>query len=122
MANPTNLFYTKAHLWINKEEGTVGITDYAQDELGDILYVDLPSEGDSFSAGDKFTEVESSKTTVELNLPFDGTVAAVNEDLDDSPENINEDAFGTMIAKFDITSELSDVLTAEEYDAFIETL
>lgn len=122
MANPTNLFYTKQHLWVNKEEGSVGITDYAQDSMGDILFVDLPEEGSTYSKGDTFSELESSKTNVELILPFDGEVKEANETLDDEPEAINEDAFGTWIAKFEITSELEDVMTASEYDAYLETL
>ncbi len=122
MSNPTNLFYTKQHLWVNKEEGSVGITDYAQDSMGDILFVDLPEEGAAFSKGDSFSELESSKTNVELVLPFDGEVTEANEALDDEPEAINEDAFGTWIAKFEIKSELEDVMTAAEYDAYLETL
>ncbi len=122
MSNPTNLLYTKEHLWINKEEGTVGITNYAQDSLGDILFVDLPEVGTSFSCGDKFTELESSKTNVELSLPFDGEVLEANEELDDEPEKINEDAFGTWIAKFEIKGELSDVMNASEYVAFVDAL
>ena len=117
-----SLVYTKEHLWINTEEGTVGITDYAQGELGDILFVDLPEEDAEFAAGDKFTELETSKTTVELALPFDGKVIEANEELDDDPENINEDAMAAWIAKFEMTSEPSDVMTASEYEAFIETL
>ncbi len=122
MSNPTNLFYTKQHLWINKEDGSVGITDYAQDSMGDILFVDLPEEGAAFGKGDTFSELESSKTNVELVLPFDGEVTESNEVLDDEPEAINENAFGTWIAKFEIKSELEDVMTAAEYDAYLETL
>ena len=122
MSNPTNLFYTKQHLWVNKEDGSVGITDYAQDSMGDILFVDLPEEGATFGKGDTFSELESSKTNVELALPFDGEVTEANEVLDDEPEAINENAFGTWIAKFEIKSELEDVMTATEYDAYLETL
>ena len=122
MSNPTNLFYTKQHLWINKEEGSVGITDYAQDSMGDILFADLPEEGATFAKGDTFAELESSKTNVELVLPFDGEVKEVNETLDDEPEAINENAFGAWIAKFEITGDLVDVMSATEYDAYLETL
>lgn len=122
MSNPANLVYTKEHLWINKEEGTVGITDYAQESLGDILFVDLPSEGDSFEAGEQFSELESSKTTVELKVPFDGEVVEANEKLDDDPEDINDDAFAAWIAKFNINSDIEGAMTAEEYEAFVETL
>lgn len=117
-----SLVYTKEHLWIDTENGKVGITDYAQGELGDILFVDLPEEDSEFSVGDKFTELETSKTTVELVLPFDGKVVKANEELDDDPENINEDAFGTWIAQFEMTSQPERVMDEAEYKAFIETL
>lgn len=119
---PVNLKYTKEHLWldIDGNSAVVGITDYAQEEMGDILFVDLPEPGDTFSAGDTFSELESSKTTQELNLPFDFEISAVNEELDDSPENINEDAYKNWIVKITF-GEVSGLLSCEEYsDAITE--
>lgn len=117
-----SLVYTKEHVWIDTENNTVGISDYAQGELGDILFVDLPEVDSEFTTGEKFTELETSKTTVELALPFDGKVIEVNEELDDDPENINEDALGTWIAKFEINSPISDVMDSDEYEEYVKTL
>ncbi len=117
---PNNLKYTNDHLWldINGNTATVGITDHAQEEMGDILFVDLPDVGSSFCGGDTFSEIESSKATQELTLAFDFEVTQVNEALDDSPENINEDAYGSWIVKITF-EEYSDLLSAEEYSSVI---
>ncbi len=119
---PKNLLYTSDHLWleIGGNSATVGITDYAQEEMGDILFVDLPEVGGSFSAGDTFCEVESSKTAQELSLPFDFEITDINESLDDSPENINEDAYGNWIVKISFDGEPSGLLSWEEYENSIE--
>ena len=94
MTFPAELKYTSEHVWVKVEGDTakLGITEFAQDQLGDILFVDLPEAGATFSAGDVFTEIESSKTASEVPIPVSGEIVAVNEELDDSPENINEDA------------------------------
>ncbi len=99
---PKELGYTDSHLWINinGDTATVGLTDFAQDRMGDILFIDLPSAGDCFEAGEVFSEVESSKSTQQLTFPFDIEVVEVNGELDDSPENINEDPYGAWIIKF----------------------
>ena len=94
---PADLSYTKDHEWLKAlGDGTalVGITAYAQDALGDVVFVDLPSAGDSFAAGEEFGTVESVKTVSELNMPAAGEVVAVNEDLNDHPEAVNEDPYG----------------------------
>lgn len=121
MIYPNNLKYTNDHIWVKAEGDTVkvGITDFAQDQLGDILFVDLPAEGDTFAKGELFVEVESSKTASELHLPFAGEVVKVNEDLDDSPELLNEDAYANWIVEFkaaDLT-ELDALLSAAAYEA-----
>ena len=106
---PNELKYYTNHLWflIEDDEITVGITDFAQENMGDILFVDLPAAGDTFSAEEVFTELESSKSTQEISMPFDFEVLSVNEELDDSPELINEDAYKHYILF--MTIKLRDV-------------
>lgn len=124
MNHPDELKYTKDHAWVLAEDGTakIGITDYAQEQLGDILYVDLPEVGDTFEAGETLTEVESSKTSSEVPSPVSGEVIAVNEELDDSPENVNEDPYENWIVqlKLEDESELDDLLSADEYESGLE--
>ena len=99
---PANLKYdVEQHLWFDIDGDTVkiGITDFAQDKLGDILYVDLPEEDDEFDEGDEFTEVESGKKATSLEIPFAITVIESNEELDDDPEKVNEDAYAAWIVK-----------------------
>jgi glycine cleavage system H protein len=122
MTYPENLKYTKEHLWVKKDGDTVkiGITDYAQDQLGDILFVDLPSPGDKITAGDTFTEVESSKTASELPAPVSGEIVAVNDELDDSPEKINEGAYDAWIVEVKTDDDLSGLLSAADYQAGLD--
>jgi len=124
MGYPTDLKYTKEHVWVKVEGDNVklGITDYAQDQLGDILFVDLPEVGTTFAAGEVFTEIESSKTASEVPAPVAGEVVAVNEELDDSPENINEDAYAAWIVELKVSnaSELDDLLSASDYESGLE--
>ena len=121
---PSELRYTREHAWIKVEgdEALLGITDYAQEQLGDILYVDLPDAESEITAGENFTEVESSKATSEVPSPLTGTVLEVNEELDDSPENINDDPYEAWIIrlKMDDASQLEGLLTADEYEAGLE--
>ncbi|MCR4772536.1 MAG: glycine cleavage system protein GcvH [Oscillospiraceae bacterium] len=124
MNHPSDLKYTAEHVWVKAEGSTakLGITDYAQDQLGDILYVDLPDVDREFAAGDIFTEVESAKTTSEVPCPVSGKVTAVNEDLDDSPEAINDDAYAAWIIEIELSdpSELDALISASEYEAGLE--
>ncbi len=122
MTYPENLKYTKEHLWVKKDGDTVkiGITDYAQDQLGDILFVDLPSPGDQITAGDTFTEVESSKTASELPAPVSGEIVAVNDELDDSPEKINEAAYEAWIVEVKTDDDLGGLLSAADYQAGLD--
>ncbi|MFW5904007.1 MAG: glycine cleavage system protein GcvH [Candidatus Saliniplasma sp.] len=120
-----DLKYTEKHEWIkiDGEEITYGITDYAQEELGDIVYVELPMEGEEVDKGDVIGVVESVKTVSDLYAPISGTISAVNMNLEGAPEQINEDPFGEgWIAKMEIDSksELEELLTAEEYKAETE--
>ena len=121
MNYPNNLKYTSDHVWVkvDGDKVIVGITDFAQDQLGDVLYVDLPAAGDTFAKGEVFSEVESSKTASELQLPFAGEVLKVNEDLDDSPELLNEDSYTNWIAEFkaEDLSEIDALMSAADYEA-----
>jgi glycine cleavage system H protein len=123
MAYPATYRYTKEHEWISADgaNGTVGITDYAQSSLGDIVFVDLPKVGDPLEAGKIFGSVESVKAVSDLFSPASGTVTAVNDELKDAPERVNADANTTWMLKLTLTnpSELDALLTAEQYEAFV---
>jgi glycine cleavage system H protein len=123
MAYPANYKYTKEHEWIdvNGAKGSVGITDYAQNSLGDIVFVDLPKVGDKLEAGKIFGSVESVKAVSDLYSPVSGTVTEVNETLKDAPEKINADANATWMMKLDVSdpSELEKLLSAADYEKFI---
>ena len=123
---PLELRYSTDHEWVRVEEGgrvRVGITEYAQDALGDVVFVDLPAVGASVAAGDVFGEVESTKSVSELFAPLTGTVVAVNDELESSPERINEDPYGDgWICDLELAdpAQLDDLLTAGAYTALIE--
>lgn len=121
---PADLKYTKEHVWVkvDGDKAKIGVTEYAQDQLGDILFVDLPEEGDSLTKGENFSEIESSKTASELPAPISGEIIAVNADLDDEPEAINDDAFAAWIVEVKIEDEadLADLLDAAAYEAICE--
>jgi glycine cleavage system H protein len=122
MSYPENYRYTKEHEWIKVDGniGTVGITDYAQDSLGDIVFVDLPKVGDSVEAGKSFGSVESVKAVSDLFAPVSGTVTAINEELKDKPEKINSDANTTWILKVELSDEkqVDGLLAAADYEKF----
>ena len=123
MAYPANYKYTKEHEWIdvNGAKGSVGITDYAQNSLGDIVFVDLPKVGDTLEAGKIFGSVESVKAVSDLYSPVSGTVTEVNEALKDAPEKINADANNTWMMKLDVANpaELDGLLSAADYEKFL---
>ncbi|HEY9118006.1 MAG TPA: glycine cleavage system protein GcvH [Roseivirga sp.] len=121
---PADLKYTKDHEWVkvDGDEATVGITDFAQGELGDIVYVEIETEGDTIDANEVFGTVEAVKTVSDLFMPVSGEIVAVNEELEDSPEKVNESPFedGWMIKiKMSDPSEIDGLLSAEEYTAHI---
>jgi glycine cleavage system H protein len=119
---PEDLQYTKSHEWVRIEgdTATIGITDHAQDELGDVVFVELPEEGDTFDAGEPFGTVESVKAVSDLYTPVGGEVVEVNSALEDAPENINEDPYGEgWIVKLRTTDE-ADLLSSEEYEKVVE--
>jgi len=123
MGYPASYKYTKEHEWISVEgtAGTVGITDYAQSSLGDIVFVELPKVGDAVDAGKIFGSVESVKAVSDLYSPVSGTVTAVNEELKDKPEKVNEDANATWMLKLELkdATELDALLSAEAYEKFV---
>ena len=122
MTIPEDLQYTKSHEWVLIEGDTVtiGITDHAQDELGDVVFVELPDEGATFDAGESFGTVESVKAVSDLYTPVGGEVVEVNSTLEDAPENINEDPYGEgWIVKLRTTDE-ADLLSPEEYEKVVE--
>ncbi len=119
---PGDLQYTKSHEWVRREgdAATIGITDHAQDELGDVIFVDLPEKGATFDAGEAFGTVESVKAVSDLYAPVGGEVVEVNEALEETPEKINEDPYGDgWIVKLRAGDE-GDLLSAEEYEKFLE--
>jgi glycine cleavage system H protein len=119
---PEDLQYTKSHEWVRIEgdTATIGITDHAQDELGDVVFVELPEEGATFDAGESFGTVESVKAVSDLYTPVGGEVVEVNSALEDAPENINEDPYGEgWIVKLRTTDE-ADLLSPEEYEKVVE--
>ena len=122
MSVPQELQYTKSHEWVRVENdvATVGITDHAQEELGDVVFVELPEEGDSLSAGDTFGTIESVKAVSDLYAPMGGEVTEVNGALNDSPEQVNEDPYGEGWILKIRTSEEADLLSAEEYEKVLE--
>lgn len=119
---PGELQYTRSHEWVKREDdvATIGITDHAQDELGDIVFIELPEKEASFSAGDSFGTIESVKAVSDLYAPVGGEVVEVNETLNDSPERINEDPYGGGWMIRLRVSEEGDLLSAEEYERFVK--
>lgn len=125
MSLPEGLLYSKEHEWIKKEGNKVriGITDFAQDELGDIVFVELPEVGDDIALDESFGSVESVKTVSELYAPVSGKVIEVNEELDDSPELVNESPYEDawmIVVEFDDEADLDNLLTAEQYQEEID--
>lgn len=124
MSLPKDLLYSEEHEWVKKEDGNVriGITSFAQSELGDIVFVELPDVGDEIKADEPFGSVESVKTVSELYAPISGKVVEINEDLEDSPEFVNESPYEKawmVVVEPANESELDELLSAESYEEFI---
>jgi len=125
MNTPDNLLYTKEHEWVSVKENEViiGITDYAQSQLGDIIFIEFPDVGDLISLGDIFGEVEAVKTVSELFSPMTGTVTAINKTLDEAPDNVNSDPYGKgwliKITPSDL-NEKNKLMKAEEYQDLVK--
>lgn len=122
---PKELKYSEEHEWV-KQEGDnrvrIGITDFAQDELGDIVFVELPEAGEELEANSPFGSVESVKTVSELYSPVTGKVVEVNKDLDDSPEKVNESPYGDgwmIVVEVSDTSDLDKLMDADKYEAMV---
>jgi len=118
---PKNLMYTKTHEWIEFKEDNValiGITDFAQSELGDIVFVNLPNEGEEFAAGDIVADIESVKAASDMFIPVTGTISAVNGALADQPELINQKPYDTWIIEVSGIEDKVELMTPEEYDKF----
>ena len=115
------LLYSESHEWVKVDGGIaiIGVSDFAQEEMGDITYIDMPAEGDEVTVGEDFGALESVKASSELYSPVSGTIVAVNSELDDAPEKINEDPYGSWIIKVEMsdTSELDGLMNAQAYEA-----
>ena len=118
------LYYTNTHEWVRVEDGFafIGITDYAQENLGEIVFVELPEEEDQVEAGEEFSAIESVKAASDVVSPVTGIIVLVNDELEDSPEAINEDAYENWIIKIELEdkTELNKLLNAEEYKEICE--
>ncbi len=118
-----DLKYSKSHEWIAEEDGlhVIGISDYAQHSLGDIVFINLPEVDDEVTIGDAFGDIESVKAVSDVLSPVTGIVAEINESLFDAPETINEDPYGSWLIKVKDVTETEELLTSDEYDAFVES-
>lgn len=123
MAYPSDLQYTREHEWVRIEgsNATVGITEFAQRELGEVVYVELPNVGDKFDAGDAFGSIESVKAVSEVYMPVGGTISVVNETLNDDPELINTDSYDEgWLVKITMSGAPEGLLSAAEYEDYIK--
>lgn len=115
------MFFTKSHEWVNfidDTTATVGLTDFAQSELGGLVFVNLPEEGDEVTAGEPFADVESVKAVSDVYCPVSGTVAEINEELLDAPEKINDEPYEAWFIKVENITDKEELLDEEEYNAF----
>ena len=121
MTFPKELKYAKSHEWVKFEDDNtvlIGLTDYAQNELGDLVFVNLPEPGDEVTAGESFGDVESVKAVSDVYSPVTGIVAEINEELLDSPESINADAYGAWFIKVTDVGDQEELMDADSYEAF----
>ena len=119
MNYPVDLKYSKSHEWVKYEDGVaiIGISDFAQDALGDVVFVNLPAVGDEVTACEVFGDVESVKAVSDLISPVSGVVCEINEELEDSPETLNEDPYGAWIIKVENVTAEEDLLDSDAYEA-----
>ena len=117
---PAELKYTKDHEWIKMEGdiAIIGISDFAQDALGDVVFINLPEVGDEVTAGESFGDVESVKAVSDVNSPVTGVVVEINEELADAPETLNSDPYGAWIIKVEKITATEDLMDAAAYEAF----
>ena len=124
---PDDLYYTKEHTWVKVEENlaVIGITDYGQDQLGTVVYVELPQKDSIIDAGDKVVSVESLKATIDIFSPLTGKITNINEELNDEPDLINTEPYASgWLYEMELKdpSEVEDLLTAEDYKTYLEEL
>ena len=122
---PGELKYSKSHEWVKMIDDTtalVGLTDFAQQELGDLVFINLPEEGDEFDADEVFADVESVKAVSDVLLPAAGTIAEINEELLDEPQQINSDPYGAWLVKVEVITGFAELMDADAYEAYIETV
>ena len=125
MDYPDDLYYNRNHLWVRIQgaRGTVGVTDYAQREMGEVLFVDLPEEGSQLEKDDVFGSVESSKTVAELRCPVSGEIVSINKDLEEEPSLVNDDPYGNgwlVVVEIDDPNELEEMINAADYEEMLE--
>jgi glycine cleavage system H protein len=125
MDYPDDLYYNRDHLWVRVQgnRGTVGVTDHAQREMGEILFVDLPEESSQVEKNDNFGSLESSKTVAELRSPLSGEIISINKDLEEEPSLVNDDPYGNgwlVVVEMDDPGELEDMLNAADYEELLE--
>ncbi len=121
---PVDLLYAKSHEWVRFEgdTATIGLTDYAQEKLGDIVFINLPCAGDEMAAGQTLGDIESVKAVSDVYCPVTGVVSAINEELLDAPQLVNENPYEAWFILVDGVSQRGELLTAEEYGAYLATL
>ena len=117
---PKELKHSNDHEWVKFEGDTaiIGISDFAQDSLGDIVFINLPGEGDEVTAGEVFGDIESVKAVSDMSSPVSGTIVAVNEELSDAPEKLNSDPYGAWIIKVENVTDQTDLMDADAYEEF----
>jgi len=125
MDHPDDLYYNREHIWVRVQgtRGTVGVTDFAQREMGEVLFADFPEEGSPIEKNDVLGTLESSKTVAELHSPIGGEIVSVNKDLEEEPSLVNDDPYGNgwlVVIEIDDPTELEDMLNAADYEDFLE--
>jgi glycine cleavage system H protein len=125
MDYPDDLYYNRDHIWLRIQgpRGTIGVSDFAQREMGEILFVDLPEEGSQVEKDDVFGTLESSKTVAEIHSPISGEIVSTNKDLEEEPSLVNDDPYGKgwlMVVEMDDPTELEEMINAADYEDFLE--
>jgi len=125
MECPDDLYYNREHIWVRVQgtRGTVGVTDFAQREMGEVLFVDFPEEGSQVEKDDVFGSLESSKTVAELRSPLSGEIVSINKDLEEEPSLVNDDPYGNgwlLVVEVDDPGELEEMLNAADYEDLLE--
>ncbi|MBE6011900.1 glycine cleavage system protein GcvH [Anaeropeptidivorans aminofermentans] len=121
MSTPSTYKFTKSHEWVNflsDNEATIGLTDFAQNSLGDLVFINLPQEGDEVAVKESCADIESVKAVSDIYSPVTGVVSEVNEEVLDAPQKVNEDPYGSWLVKITDISDKVELMSAEEYDNF----